>query len=154
MRRSLSRLARVCILASLFHPAVHARAAPHSTGVTVSNGWFALHQGAPVIGFFTISNTGNDARLIVGWQTPACRTLNLQEAGGAGGNIKTMTVAAKNTLAFVRGGYHLMCSGPTAAMRVGASIPVTLVLQDNAAVTTTFTVRDANESQSLTRQMP
>jgi hypothetical protein len=58
-------------------------------------------------------------------------------------HVDSIDVAAGGTLEFKQGGYHLMCMQATAAIKPGASVPVTLVFQDGAKVTANFAVRDA-----------
>ncbi len=110
-------------------------------GVTLSKGQILLLSGSPALGFFTITNSSDQAMLIDGWSTPACRTLQLEEAGATSGGITRLTVPGKNRLAFVRGGYHLTCWTPTAAVRPGATIPVTVSFRGGDTLTAPFEVK-------------
>ncbi len=115
-------------------------------GVSISNGWFAMAPRTQVIGFFSISNAGSQPQLVTGWQSPGCRALHLEEAGGEGrsGGSSGLTVPARSRMAFVRGSYHLSCDGPNPAMRTGTTVPVTFSFRGGGTLTTPFEVRDVS----------
>ena len=117
--------------------------------VTVENGWIrALPGSVPAGGYFMLHNGGNKAIALVGAQSPACGMLMLHVSENKGGmstmrHVDSVDVAPGGTLEFKQGGYHLMCMQATAAIKPGASVPVTLMFQDGRNVTANFAVRDA-----------
>ena len=117
--------------------------------VTVENGWIrALPGSVPAGGYFMLHNGGNKAITLVGAQSPACGMLMLHVSENKGGmstmrHVDSVDVAPGGTLEFKQGGYHLMCMQATAAIKPGASVPVTLMFQDGRNVTANFAVRDA-----------
>ncbi len=131
--------ARISLAAFLLLAATPAWAGP-PPGVTVSKGQIVLLSGSPAMGFFTVTNGSAQALLIDGWSTPACAALQLEEAGATSGGIARLTVPGKDQLAFVRGGYHLTCWKPTAALKAGATIPVTVSFRGGATLTAPFAV--------------
>jgi copper(I)-binding protein len=113
--------------------------------IVVDHGWFTtLPNHGPTYGYFRVTNKGGDARMMTGYRSPACGSIKLEEAHGGGTNSKApvqMTVAPNNRLAFVRGGYHLVCAQPTDAIAVGRTVPVTIEFQDGKSLDTSFEVR-------------
>jgi copper(I)-binding protein len=135
---------RALLAAVVLLAAVPARAAA-PPGVSVTRGWFALAPKTPVVGFFTITNKGGEPRLMTGWSSPGCHVVHMEEANGSGiGGGSGMTVAGKSTMAFVRGGYHLLCVGPTGAIRAGATVPVTISFANGFTLTAPFQIRDVD----------
>ncbi len=124
----------------LLLPVPASAAAPR--GLSVSNGWFALAPRTPVLGFFSIRNTGSQPQLVTGWQSPGCRAMRLEQASGGDGSGSGLTVPPGSRMAFVRGSYHLSCNGPSPALRDGATVPVTFSFSDGGTLTAPFTVRD------------
>ena len=139
--------ARIRLAAVLLLAATPAWAGP-PPGVTVSKGQIVLLSGSPAMGFFTVTNRSGQALLIDGWSTPACGALQLEEAGATSGGIARLTVPAKQRLAFVRGGYHLTCWKPTAALQAGATIPVTVSFRGGATLTAPFAVEVGHHLQT------
>ena len=122
-------------------------AAPQS--LSISNGWFALAPRTPVIGFFSIRNASQQARLVTGWQSPGCQAMHLEEASGEGKSEggSGLTIPAESRMAFVRGSYHLSCDGPNQAIRAGTTVPVTFSFRDGSTLTAPFQVRDVSTQQ-------
>lgn len=118
-----------------------ARAAPPPPpGLALSDGRILLLPGSPALGFFTVTNRSDQAVLVTGWSSPACGTLQFEEAGATSGGVSRLTVPAGNRLSFAPGGYHLTCWQPTAALRPGVTVPVTLAF-GGASLTVPFAVR-------------
>lgn len=117
--------------------------------VTVTNGWIrALPSNVPSGGYFTLANDTGKAIVLTGAESPACGMLMLHKTETSGGmasmsDVESIPVAAGGHVAFAPGGYHLMCMDPTAAIKPGNKVPVTLVFADGTKVTSTFTVRTA-----------
>ena len=117
--------------------------------ITVENGWIrALPGSTPSGGYFVLHNAGKNAATLIGAELPACGMLMLHVSENKGGmsamrHVDSVDVAPGGLLEFKQGGYHLMCMQATAAIKPGATVPVTLVFQGGAKVTTDFAVRDA-----------
>ncbi|HEY2835100.1 MAG TPA: copper chaperone PCu(A)C [Rhizomicrobium sp.] len=117
--------------------------------LAIEQGWIRALPGAvPSGGYFVLHNAGKKTATLTGAQSPACGMLMLHVSENKGGmsamrHVDSIDVAAGGTLEFKQGGYHLMCMQATAAIKPGASVPVTLVFQDGAKVTANFAVRDA-----------
>ena len=118
-------------------------------GLSISSGWFAVAPRTQVIGFFSIRNTSEQARLVTGWQSPGCHAMHLEEAGGEGrsGEGSGLTVPPESRMAFVRGSYHLSCDGPNQMIRIGTTVPVTFSFRDGSTLTAPFEVRDVRAQQ-------
>ncbi|WP_158322797.1 copper chaperone PCu(A)C [Acidisphaera rubrifaciens] len=118
-------------------------------GLTVTDGWLrVIIAGRPAAGYFTVRNDGATPRVLNGARSPACGSLMLHRSTEAGGQermemVATATVPAHGTLRFTPGDYHLMCMQPTAAVRPGAKVPVTLTFADGGTVSGNFMVRGA-----------
>jgi hypothetical protein len=74
--------------------------------------------------------------------------LMLHKSEGQGGamqmmDVESVPVPAGGDLPFAPGGYHLMCMDATAAMKPGASVPVTLQFADGEKITSNFAVKNA-----------
>lgn len=117
--------------------------------LTIENGWIrALPGSAPAGGYFVLHNAGKTPATLVGAGSPACGMLMLHVSENKGGmsamrHVESVDVPAGGMLEFKQGGYHLMCMQATAAIKPGATIPVTLIFQDGMKVTANFAVRDA-----------
>ncbi len=125
-------------------------AAPaHAADVTVKDGWFrSLPANLPAGGYFTLHNGGMIAVTLTGASSPACGMLMLHRTENKGGtgmmmDMPSIKLAAGSDLTFTPGDYHLMCMDPTAAMKPGASVPVTLDFADGAKITSSFAVKNA-----------
>jgi copper(I)-binding protein len=108
----------------------------------------ALPGSVPAGGYFILHNNGKAMVTLTGAQSPACGMLMLHLSENQGGmssmrHVDSIDVAPGGTLEFKQGSYHLMCMQPGAAIKPGASVPVTLTFKDGAKVTADFPVRDA-----------
>ncbi len=125
----------------LLLPVQASAAAPQ--GLSVSNGWFAMASRTPVIGFFSIRNTGSQPQLVTGWQSPGCHAMHLEENDDGGrGSTSGLTVPPESRMAFVRGSYHLSCDGPSPTFQAGSTVPVTFSFSNGGTLTAPFIVRD------------
>jgi periplasmic copper chaperone A len=102
----------------------------------------------PAAGYFTLSNAGATARILVAAASPACGALMLHQSVSTNGEermviVPSVTVPAHGNIRFAPGGYHLMCMSPGSAIKPGQSVPVTLRLRDGATLSTNFPVRGA-----------
>ena len=58
-------------------------------------------------------------------------------------DVSSVPVPAGGEVRFAPGGYHLMCMDPTAAIRPGGNVPVTLQFSDKTEATANFAVKNA-----------
>jgi hypothetical protein len=120
-----------------------------AANMTVSGGWFrALPANLPAGGYFTLHNGGVVPISLIGAASPACGMLMLHESVSMNGmssmeSIESIPVPPGTDVTFAPGGYHLMCMKPTAAMKPGGSVPVTLQFADGSKVTSNFAVKNA-----------
>jgi len=127
--------------------AASAMAAP--AGVTLSDPWIRyIGPQTPAAGYFTLTNSGGQPALLDGASSPGCAQLMLHRSVATNGMasmqmVPSVAVPAHGSLTFGPGGYHLMCMQPAAAMKVGASVPVTLRFHDGTSLTQSFPVRGA-----------
>ena len=123
--------------------------AAHAADVKVSDPWFRfLTPQVPAGGYFTIHNNGKDEVALTGAETAACGMLMMHQTMDMGGMSKMqdatrIPVPAGGDVKFAPGGFHLMCMNPTPAMKVGATVPVTLKLSDKSEVKADFPVKNA-----------
>jgi periplasmic copper chaperone A len=117
--------------------------------VDVSDAWFrALPGQLPAGGYFTAINSTRDDIAITGAQSDACGMVMIHQSQNKGGMsgmdmLDKVTIPAGGTLKFAPGGYHLMCTDPTAKMKPGTKVPVVLDLSNGVRIAVAFTVRDA-----------
>lgn len=122
-----------------------AHAAEH--GLAVHDPWMrSVVPSRPAAGYFTLSNDTSEPQTLVGAASPACGTLMLHRSVHQGGEdrmmmVKSLPVPAHGTVKFAPGGYHLMCTSPSQAVKPGQSVPVTLRFADGGTVTAKFPVR-------------
>ncbi len=144
VRRTL--LLSCAILAAL---AVGAAAPAGEGGLALESPWFRLVlPSLPAAGYFTLANAAGTARTLVGAASPACGMLMLHRSTSEGGQermamVQSVAVPPHGKINFAPGGYHLMCTSPSAQMRPGRSVPVTLRFSDGGSLTATFPVRNA-----------
>lgn len=118
--------------------------------LSIANPWIRfITPSTPAGGYFTITNAGAKPVVITGASSPACRSVMLHQTHQAGGvssmdQVDQVTVPAHGSLQFQPGGYHLMCMSPSADMRAGTTVPMTIRFQDNREITKPFAVRGAN----------
>jgi len=104
----------------------------------------------PAAGYFTLENKGETDRELVGASSPGCGSVMLhksEEVNGVStmGHVDSVPVPAHNSITFAPGGYHLMCMSPTASLKPGSSVPVTLTFKNGGTVTGDFPVRKPGE---------
>lgn len=116
--------------------------------VVVSGAWFrALPAGLPAGGYFTLKNFGTAVQL-TGAASPACGMLMLHKSQDVGGmssmeDVQSVELPAGGEIVFAPGGYHLMCMAPSAAMKPGGHVPVSLQFSDHSTKTAPFAVKNA-----------
>jgi periplasmic copper chaperone A len=118
-------------------------------GLTVHDPWMRfIIPSRPAAGYFTLSNAGAKPETLLGADSPDCGMLMLHRSLQQNGEermvmVKSVTIPAHGAVKFAPGGYHLMCTSPSKALKPGYSTPVTLHFADGTAVTTRFAVRGA-----------
>ena len=135
---------RLCI-AILLMTTCAAEAAPFE----ITDGWFrALPGKLPAGGYFTAYNGTNGEVSILGADSDACGMLMMHRSSNRGGMssmdmVDKVIVPAGGTVHFAPGGYHLMCDNPTAKMKVGNKVAVSLKLSNGSSITAGFVVKNA-----------
>jgi copper(I)-binding protein len=103
-------------------------------------------KATPAAGYMTLKNDGDRAVVLTGASSPACGMLMLHQSKQENGvdrmmHVGKLDVPAHGSLTLSPGGYHLMCMQPKDAMKIGASVPVTLTFADGQTVTAQFPVK-------------
>jgi periplasmic copper chaperone A len=144
------RLAAVAMVVGVAALAAEPAAADEA-GLALSGPYMRLIIPArPAAGYFTLENTGDAARALVGAESPGCGSIMLHKSESKNGVETMMPVAsvpvpAHQSISFAPGGYHLMCMAPTASLKPGGSVPVTLKFEDGGTLTGDFPVRGVGE---------
>jgi copper(I)-binding protein len=118
-------------------------------GVVVKDPWMqSIIPSRPAAGYFTLSNATARPATLVGAASPDCGMLMLHRSSRMNGEehmamVQSIVVPAHGAVKFAPGGYHLMCTEPSKALKPGASVPVTLRFADGSTVTASFPVRGA-----------
>lgn len=145
LARAIAALGAVAAFATAAVPAAYA----DSNGLTLSDGWMRMIiKSRPAAGYFTVNNNGNKARSLTGASSPACGKLMLHQSKSVNGvekmvMVKKVAVPAHGMLKFAPSGYHLMCMKPSADMKPGKEVPVTLRFADGTKLTGRFKVHGA-----------
>lgn len=121
-----------------------------AAGVSVTNAWFrALPGGLPAGGYFSLHNSGAAPIELVAAKSPACGMLMLHRTTESGGMsrmsaVRSASIPGGGTLVFAPGGYHLMCTQPSAAAMIpGKSVRVDLFFADGSQIGADFAVKTA-----------
>jgi len=121
----------------------------HENGLTLSDAWVrVIVPSRPAAGYFTVKNEGNAARTLNGASSPACGNVMLHQSKTVNGvdkmvMVKKVAVPAHGTLKFAPSGYHLMCMKPSADIKPGHEVPITLRFEDGETLTGQFKVYGA-----------
>ncbi len=116
--------------------------------LSVSKPWIRyLLPNIPAGGYMQLINNGNTDAVLTGAASPACGMLMLHQSQDNGGmammmDVPSVTVPAHGSLAFVPGGYHLMCMQPK--MQVGSKVDVTLSFQDGSTLAVAMPIYGAS----------
>jgi periplasmic copper chaperone A len=147
--RQRRRVLLPCVLALVAAMSAGAAARADEPGLSVSAPWMRLVMPSrPAAGYFTVENKTAKATALTGAKSPACGSLMLHRSVQQNGTdrmimVSSVPVPAHGAVTFAPGGYHLMCMSPSAAVRPGKSVPVTLRFEDGGTLTTNFPVRGA-----------
>lgn len=116
----------------------------------VEGAWVRLSpvSSRPAGGYFTVKG-GPKADALVGASSPKAERVEMHSMTMTDGVMrmraeKSLAVPAYGKLLFAPGGNHLMLFGVAAGVQPGQTVPLTLVFQSGAKVTTTAEVRAAN----------
>lgn len=120
-----------------------------AASVTITDAWIrALPGNLPASGYFTLQNGTEKTVTLTGAESPACGMVMLHKSETMNGmssmsDVASIDVPAGATVKFAPVGYHLMCMGPTPALKPGASVPVTVEFVNGMKLTAPFAVRNA-----------
>ncbi len=141
---------RAAQIGAAFLAATMLCASPGFAGpVTITDAWLrALPGNLPAGGYFTLHNGTARTVTLTGAESPACGMVMLHKSDEMSGmssmsEVASIDVTAGSTVKFAPGGYHLMCMDPTALLKPGATVAVTVQFADDAKITTPFAVRTA-----------
>jgi copper(I)-binding protein len=116
--------------------------------LTLSGAWIRYLPGSgPMAGYFTLSNGSDQPISIVAASSPAFEQIDLHETVERGGETSMqsveggVTVAAKDSITFRPGGYHLMLMQRQTAINIGDVIDITLSFGDGRSLTAPFLVK-------------
>jgi periplasmic copper chaperone A len=127
-------------------------AAPALAGnpaLTVSRPWIRfLTPQIPAAGYFSLHNNSGQPAVLTGASSRDCGQLMLHRSMEKGGMaqmdmVAAITVPAHGSVSFQPGGYHLMCTSPSAAVTPGQHVPVTLQFTDGSSLSVDFPVYGA-----------
>lgn len=108
-----------------------------------------LPPGVPnTAGYFSITNTGSEERVLVGASCAAVKKAELHDHQMVDGMMKMVhqqqvVVPAGHTLTFQPGGLHLMLFGLQAPLKEGQQIPFTLMFANGEQVEVSAVVKSA-----------
>ena len=118
--------------------------------VSIASPWIRfINPATPAAGYFTVTNAGARPVVITGASSPDCGSLMLHQSRSVNGveqmeMVSSVTVPAHGSVKFAPGGYHLMCTSPSANVAPGRTVPVTLTFADHRTMTKPFVVRGPN----------
>lgn len=124
--------------------ALSAAAAAHAAP-TVSAAWSRpAAQGATGAGYMTLRNAG-PADALVAVESPLSGHVMIHQSSVANGMasmkmVMRVPVPTGQSVTFAPGGYHLMFMGLTKPLKVGDTLPATLVFASGARVKAAFVV--------------
>lgn len=136
----------LAIAASAATLAISAEAA--EPDVSISDAWMrVIVPSRPAAGYFKLENKSDGAVDLLAASSPGCGMVMLHESVHENGMdkmmmVKSIAVPAHGKVEFAPGGYHLMCMSPSASLKPGASVPVTLKFS-GGDITVDFAVKGA-----------
>lgn len=101
-------------------------------------------QGSTGAGYMTLTSTG-PADALVAVQSPDAASVMIHQSTVSGGMasmrmVSRVAVPAGGSVTFAPGGYHLMFVGLTRPLKMGDTLPATLVFSSGAKVKAAFVV--------------
>jgi copper(I)-binding protein len=127
-------------------------ASPASPDVQVEHAWIRwLPARLPAAGYAVIRNMGDGTLRLTGASSPGYGMVMLHHSRLAHGDstmemVDHLDIPAHGSVELAPGGYHLMLSQPTHAIKPGDHVEVTFEFADGAKLQTDFSVRPANAS--------
>jgi copper(I)-binding protein len=119
------------------------------SGLAISDTWIrVIVPSRPAAGYFKLTNNGDADQTLIGASSPGCGTVMLHKSVTVDGADKMemvmkVPVPAHGALEFAPHGYHLMCMKPSADMKPGADMPVTLNFESGISLTADFKIKGA-----------
>ena|SRR5271165_4161312 len=126
---------------------VVAQPAAAPSGVRIDQAWIRwLPAGVPGGAYLTLSNSSEQAVIIVGASSPTYADIMLHRTIHRGGNVEMVpaeriVIAAHATLDFAATGYHFMLMDPVKPVKPGDTVPLTLHFADGTSLAIPFEVR-------------
>jgi hypothetical protein len=123
--------------------------AAHSTPIAVIGAWTRpVPAGMNGAGYLTIVNRGRIADRLIGASSPAAVKVSIHQSRQVGGvmtmrAIPFLDVGAGGRVSLAPGGLHLMLEGLRRPLRVGQSLPVSLIFAVAGQVRANLIVREA-----------
>lgn len=120
-------------------------------GLALSDQWLrVILPSRPAAGYFTLTNSSDQAYVLDGAASPSCDDLMLHLSISEGGvermtMVDSVDVPAHGSVQFAPGGYHLMCTGPGDDVVPGHSVVVTLHFRAGGEITAEFPVRSPKD---------
>ncbi len=117
-----------------------------AAGVDVSQAWSRpAIAGAPGVGYMTLANLSSMPQVLVSVESPIARNVEIHQSSMAGGiasmrPVDRLTIPAGGTVTFAPRGYHLMFMDLTGPLKMGDTLPATLVFAGGVRVKATFAV--------------
>lgn len=125
----------------------HATAAEH---MHASHAWIRMLPGdLPAGAYVTLQNDGDQPAALSGASSTIYADVMLHQSSTAGGMsrmtmVDAMTVPAHGKAVLAPAGYHLMLMQPSAPVKPGDTIQLTLKFTDGSTLATDFIARPAN----------
>jgi periplasmic copper chaperone A len=144
---------RSLVLSSLLLLALPAAAFAQQTSVRIENAWSrAAMAGHVGVVYLTIIDNGAPDRL-TRVSSPVATKADLHESFSDHGVAKMRDVAALaiepgKPVTLAPGGYHIMLTGLTQALKQGDSFPVTLDFEKAGQITATVTVQRSGDGKA------
>lgn len=118
-------------------------------GLAISDAWMrVIVPTRPAAGYFKLANNGDTDQALTGASSPDCGSVMLHKSVTVDGTDKMemvmkVPVPAHGALEFAPHGYHLMCMQPSAGMKPGADVPVTLNFESGISLAADFKIKGA-----------
>lgn len=104
-----------------------------------------LPANVPAAGYFSLSNTGSQAVVLNGAQSPSFAQAMIHRSTVKNGvarmeHVAQLDVSAGTTLSFAPGGYHLMLMQRQGPLAPGDQVEITLLFADGQRLPVSFAV--------------
>jgi copper(I)-binding protein len=123
---------------------------PEQSGLTLSESWARATPPGATVGaaYFSLRNTGKVSLNITGFRSEAAGDVELHDTQVVDGVSRMrpvtlpITLAPGESLQLSEGGKHLMLMSLTGPLKAGAQVPVTVLLDQGAALSLLLPVQD------------